>query len=283
MIISFFIYLSIYLVNFCSLSDAKAASSDILLVFAGAASKPPTEEIAAAFEKKTKIKVEIIFGGSGFVLSQMILAKKGDIYFPGSSDFMELAKKKGVVWSESEKRVAYLVSAINVRKGNPKNIKSLNDLTAPGIRLAIARPDNVCVGAYAVEIIEKALSKEKIKLLKKNIVNYTESCEKTATAITLNMVDAVIGWSVFKFWNPQMIETIPLKEKEIVRIAYIPIAISKYTKDKNLAQKFIDFILSSEGKAIFKRHHYFMDLPEVEEYVGSAKPVGGEYVVPSNW
>ncbi|HEY3278614.1 MAG TPA: substrate-binding domain-containing protein [Syntrophorhabdaceae bacterium] len=49
-----------------------------LLVFAGAASKPPTEEAAKAFEKKTGVKVNVTFGGSGFVLSQMTLAKKGD-------------------------------------------------------------------------------------------------------------------------------------------------------------------------------------------------------------
>jgi len=59
----------------------------------------------------------------------MKLSKKGDLYFPGSSDFMELAKKEDLVFPESEKIVVYLVSAINVQKGNPKGIHSLRDLT----------------------------------------------------------------------------------------------------------------------------------------------------------
>ena len=69
------------------------SSSKRILVFAGAASKPATEDTVKIFKEKTGIAVDVIFGGSGFVLSQMKLAKKGDIYFPGSSDFMEMAER----------------------------------------------------------------------------------------------------------------------------------------------------------------------------------------------
>lgn len=259
------------------------AFSKELYVFAGAASKPPTEEVAKSFEKVTGITVNLTFGGSGFVLSQMILSKKGDIYFPGSSDFMEIAKKKGVVFSETERYVVYLVPAINVQKGNPKGIKSLKDLTKPGLKVAIANPESVCVGLYAVEIIEKNLNSQEKLALKNNIINYTESCEKTATAVSLKAVDAVIGWRVFHYWDPKRIETIPLKKDEIIRIGYIPIAISKFTEDKNLAQKFIDFVLSKEGKAIFKKYNYFMSPQEAASWIGESKPVGGEYKLPDAW
>lgn len=254
-----------------------------LFVFAGAASKPPTEAAAKAFEKKTGVKVNLTFGGSGFVLSQMTLAKKGDLYFPGSSDFMEIAKRKGLVFPESEKYVVYLVPAINVQKGNPKGIKSLRDLNKPGLRVAIANPEGVCVGLYAVEIIEKNFTAEERAAFRRNLVNYTESCEKTATAVSLKAADAVIGWEVFQYWDPERIETIPLKKHEIARIGYIPIAISKFTTDKVLAQKFIDFILSGEGKAFFKKYHYFMSPEDAMAWIGEKKPVGGEYIIPREW
>lgn len=227
------------------------AFSRSILIFAGAAGKPATEEVARVFRKKTGIRVNIIFGGSGFVLSQMKLASKGDLYFPGSSDFMELAKKEGLVLSETEKVVVYLVPAINVQKGNPKAVCSLKDLTRNGMRVAIVNPEMVCVGTYAVEIIERNLTPDEKQRLKKNLVNYTESCEKTANAISLKAVDAVIGWSVFAYWDPDRIETVYLKPGEISRIGYIPIAISRFTQDKTLAQKFIDFLLSLEGKSPF--------------------------------
>jgi len=259
------------------------SSSNRLLIFAGAASKPATEEVIKIFQEETSIHVDVIFGGSGFVLSQMKLTKKGDLYFPGSSDFMEIAKKDGFVFPETEKIIVYLVPAINVQKGNPKAIHSLKDLTKDGIRVAIANPEMVCVGNYAVEIIEKNLTPIEKEKFKKNLVNYTESCEKTAIAISLKAVDAVLGWRVFHYWDPKRIETIYLKPEEISRIGYIPIAISKFTQDKILAQKFIDFLLSSQGKSIFRKYHYLMDQQEALRFTKPDTPIGGEYILPTEW
>lgn len=257
--------------------------SSRLLLFAGAASKPATEEVIQLFQKRTGISVDASFGGSGFVLSQMKLTRKGDLYFPGSSDFMELAKKEGLVFPETEKIIVYLIPAINVQKGNPKRIFSLKDLTREGIRVAIANPEFVCVGAYAAEIIEKNLNPHEKEKLKKNLVNYTESCEKTANAISLKAVDAVIGWRVFQYWDPERIETIYLKPSEIPRIGYIPIAISTFCRDKGLAQKFIDFLLSVEGKEVFRKYHYLMDLQEARQFTRPETPVGGEWRLPEEW
>jgi len=254
-----------------------------LLMFAGAASKPATEETVRIFQEKFGIPVDVIFGGSGFVLSQMKLTKKGDLYFPGSSDFMEVAKREGLVLPDSEKIVVYLIPAINVQKGNPKRIHALKDLTKEGIRLAIANPETVCVGTFAVEIFEKNLTREEKSKVRKNIVNYTESCEKTANVISLKAADVVVGWRVFQYWDPERIETITLRPEEIPRIGYIPIIISKFTQDKALSQKFIDFLLSSHGKAIFQKYHYLMDLQEARHFTRPDTPIGGEYLLPDEW
>lgn len=254
-----------------------------LTLFVGAASKPPAEEIIALFEQKTGVRVEANFGGSGYVLSQMKLAKTGDIFFPGSSDFMEKAKAENLVFSETERIPVYLVTSINVQKGNPRKIRTLKDLLKPGLRLAIANPENVCVGTYAVEVIEKNLSPAERVQFQRNLVNYTESCDKTATVIALKSVDAVIGWEVFQYWNPEAIETIDLKPSEIIRVGYIPISISRYTQNKELAQQFIDFIMGEEAKAIFKKYRYFTSPEEAFEYIGEVKPVGGLYNLPKEW
>jgi len=276
------IFLITILLIFVAVPNIHSSSKGIL-IFAGSASKPPTEEGVRVFQEKTGIHVDVIFGGSGFVLSQMKLAKKGDLYFPGSSDFMEKAKKEGLVYPESEKMVVYLVPSINVQRGNPKGIRSLKDLTRDGIRVAIANPEMVCVGLYAVEIIEKNLTPAEKERFKRNLVNYTESCEKTAVAISLKAVDAVLGWEVFQYWDPDRIETIYLKPDEISRIGYLPIAISKYTKDKSSAQQFIDFLLTLEGKAIFQKHHYLMTPQEARRFTRPDTPVGGEYLIPERW
>lgn len=274
-IICFYLFLS------GTLAAAQKPAS--LLIYAGAASKPPTEDVAKAYEEKTGVKVQIIFGGSGYVLSQMKLAKQGDIYFPGSSDYMELAKRNGDVFPETERVIVYLVPAINVQKGNPHQIKTLKDLLKPGLRVAIANPEGVCVGAYAVEILEKEFTAKEKLAFKQNLVNYTASCETTATAISLKQVDAVLGWRVFQYWDPTRIETIPLSHNQIPRIGYIPIAVSKFTKQLDEAQKFITFVAGPEGKKIFEKYNYFTSPEEASDWVGEKKPVGGEYSVPIEW
>jgi molybdate transport system substrate-binding protein len=262
---------------------AAASAAERLLVFTGAASKPPTEEVARLYRQKTGVNVELVFGGSGFVLSQMKLVKEGDIYFPGSSDYMEKAKRDGDVFADSEKVVVYLAPAINVPRGNPRNIRTLRDLIRPGVRVAIANPEGVCVGAYAVEIVERQFTAEEKAAFRRNLVNYTESCEKTATAISLKMADAVIGWSVFESWDPARIETVPLPAEHIPRIGYIPIAISRFTRDRAAAQAFIDFVTGPEGRAVYARHHYFATAEDAAAWIGAKKPVGGEYAVPAQW
>lgn len=254
-----------------------------LLIYVGAASKPPVEKIVQQFQEETGINVQAIFGGSGFVLSQMKLSQKGDIYFPGSSDYMEIAKRENLVFPETEQQVVYLVNAINVQRGNPKNIQTLEDLCKPGVRVAIANPEGVCVGMYAIEIIEQQFNEEQKAQFRKNLVNYTESCDKTAMAVALKAVDAVIGWRVFEYWNPDQIESIPLKPEEITRIGYIPVAVSTLTENRPLAQRFIDYVISEKGKAIFKSYNYFSTSEEAMQYLGVEKPVGGEYEIPTDW
>jgi len=277
----FHLSLTIAILFVISLHTQSASAK--LLLFAGAASKPATEEVVKAFQEKFKIPADVIFGGSGVVLSQMKLSRRGDIYFPGSSDFMEVAKREGLVYPESKKIVVYLVPAINVQKGNPKRISSLKDLTKNGIRLAIANPESVCVGTYAVEVIERNLNAQEKESLRRNLVNYTESCEKTANVISLKAVDAVLGWRVFQYWDPERIETVYLRPEEIPRIGYIPVAISKFTQDRALAQTFVDFILSPQGKSIFRKYNYLMDLQEARRFTKPDTPVGGEYVLPKEW
>ncbi|GIV27243.1 MAG: ABC transporter substrate-binding protein [Bacteroidia bacterium] len=283
--------ISLIAVLSCNHADSRVddKTNNSLLVFCGAASKPPMDEIISEFEKQTKIKVFVTYGGSGYLLSQILLTHQGDVYVPGSSDFMDKAQSLGVLIPNSEKKLVYLIPEICVAKGNPKNIHSLRDLVKPGIKIGIGNPEQVCVGTYAVEIIEKTFSEEEKKVLRNNIVNYAESCEKTANLITFNIVDAVIGWDVFQYWDSSRIESIKLKKDEIIRIGYIPAGILKYSKNRMNAQRFIDFLSGSIARSIFKKYHYYSDTNEVFNYLDQEgnkigkKPIGGVYLLPKSW
>jgi molybdate transport system substrate-binding protein len=249
-------------------------------VFVGSASKPAIQEVARRFTEQTGIEVLLHLGGSGAMLSQIQLAQRGDIYFPGSSDFMARAIGLGLVEPQSEVRVAYLVPAINVVAGNPLKIRSLRDLARPGVRVGIARPETVCVGLYAVEILEDSgLAKE----VRQNVVNTAESCASTAQMLSLGLVDAVLGWDVFDDWDPRHIDTVPYAPEQIERIGYLPAALARFVRDRDAAQAFLDTLTSAEAQAIFRRHGYLTTLAEARGLALPDTPVGGVFPLPEEW
>jgi len=258
----------------------RALEGRTLLLFVGSASQPPTEAAVAAFEQETGATLEVHFGGSGAMLAGMKLAERGDLYFPGSSDYLEIAKREGVVDPDTETIIAYLVPAINVPKGNPKGITALEDLARPGVRVAIARPDTVCVGLYAVEVLEMAGLAARVR---RNIVTNTESCAKTAQIVALGHVDAALGWEVFEHWDPQKIETIWLPKELVPRIGYLPAAIGTNSRDREAAQAFLDFLTSAQGQAIYAKWNYLTTEEAARRHVRADAPVGGEWPLPEGW
>ena len=228
----------------------------------GAAAEVPEEELVAAFQKETGITVEYTMGGSGTLLSAIEMAKVGDLYAPGSHDYMQKAINDGIMVCSSIKILAYLVPAMIVQKGNPKNITSLSDLAKPGLKVGIGNPDSVCVGLYAYEILTKAGLWDSVK---PNLVTYASSCSNTAALVVTKSVDAIIGWHVFYNWTPDKVDTVYIKPEQIPKIAYVPIGITKYAEDSSSAQKLIDYLLSAEGKAVFSKYGYFSTLEEAKK------------------
>ncbi|MBC7292663.1 MAG: extracellular solute-binding protein, partial [Thermoleophilia bacterium] len=184
-----------------------------------------------------------------------------------------------VVQPDTEKIVAYLIPAICVPKGNPKGIRSLDDLAKPGVRVGFARPDTVCVGLYGAEILERQGLAEQVK---KNITVYAESCEKTAALVALGQVDAVMGWDVFAAWEPDKVAAVPLQPSQIPRIGYIPAAVSTFTTAKDLARQFVDYLASDQGRQIFARYGYITDQARAQEMAPQAS-VGGDYELKTEW
>jgi molybdate transport system substrate-binding protein len=262
-----------------SISGCSKEEPKSLTAFIGSASKPPMEEAIKAFEEKTGIAVYANYGGSGAMLSQIELSGSGDLYIPGSPDYIVKAERKGDIDAASVKKIAYLIPVIAVQHGNPKNIQSLTDLAKPGIEVGIGNPQAVCVGLYAIEILDY---NHLLVDVSKNIVVNVESCEKTATLISLKSVDAVIGWDVFHYWDPDKIDVIYLGSEQLPRIAYIPGAVTRFAKDSESARKFLDFLVSTQGQQIFQKWGYITAESEARKFAPSAE-IGGEYQLPTTY
>ncbi len=248
------------------------------VVFAGSASQPPLEEAAKVFEEKFGIPITLHLGGSGSMLSQILLSGQGDLYIPGSPDYMEKAREFDLIQGK-ETILAYLVPAILVPKGNPQQINKLKDLTKPGLRVGMAEPGSVCVGLYAVEIIQ---ANDLDKKIRPNLRGQVESCAKAAAMLPLGTVDAVLGWREFASWNPQAMEAVLLNPKEVPRLAYIPAARLRRAANPDGAEDFVTYLKSEEGQAIFRKWGYFTEEKDARKLAPKAR-IGGTYDLPEGW
>ncbi|MCX7597920.1 MAG: molybdate ABC transporter substrate-binding protein [Armatimonadetes bacterium] len=228
-----------------------------IMVFAGAASKPALEQCARLYQQRTGQKIETTFAGSGTVLAQVVQEHIGDLYIPGSNDYMDRAEQKGAVIPRTRRVLAYLVPAILVAEGNPKNIRGLADLARPGLRVVIGQKGAVCLGDAAEDILKKAGLLEKVR---PRIVSYAMSCEDVQNALLMGEADVIIGWDSMARQHPKKIDLIPIPKKYLVAVYNIPGAVITWSKNKAAAEVFLNWLTGPSGRWIFKRHGYTVSL-----------------------
>ncbi|MBT3380439.1 MAG: molybdate ABC transporter substrate-binding protein [Lentisphaerae bacterium] len=227
-----------------------SGQSDHLVVFAGAASQPATSEVAHLFEQKTGIRVDCSFGGSGAVLNQIRIESFGDVYIPGSNDYMDIADQDGQTVPRSRRVICYLTPVICVAKGNPQRIDGLRALSRDGLRVTMGDPGSVCLGSIA----KQALEREGVyPLVRRNIVTYASDCQQIANLIRLGEVDAAVGYDVFHFQSPKHMDVVPIPRAEQVNI---PAAVVTHSKQKERAQEFVAFIAGPDGLKVFAKYGY---------------------------
>ncbi|MDO9230119.1 MAG: molybdate ABC transporter substrate-binding protein [Syntrophales bacterium] len=261
------------------LGSSAIAKEDELDFFCGAAVTVPMQEIIKSYQKDKSVRVNVIYSGSGGLLSQMKLSKRGDVYLCGSPDYVTIGEEKGLLIKGTDKLVAYLVPAIIVPKGNPQGIHSLEDLAKKGVKIGMGNPETVCLGLYGFELLDK---NGLLETVLPNVAVFAKSCEDTATLAVLRKVDAILGWDVFQSWNPDKVEWIKIEPDKIPRISYIAIALPVFVKDRVLAQDFINYVLSEKGRSIFKKWGYIFEEGEAKRYAPKAA-IGGEYKLPERY
>ena len=129
--------------------------------------------------------------------------------------------------------------------------------------MAITRPETTILGRYAPEIFQKAGLTEAVN---KNIVTQATRPDNLLTMLVMGQVDAGIIWHFYQVQAPGQIENIYLLPEQMVGIGEMQTAVSVYSHDRRSAQRFIDFITSADGQAVFKKLGYFVDAEEVSKY-----------------
>jgi len=239
--ISFLIFLSnIRLYSKCILSPKR------VMIFAGLQATPQKKRWR--FSEKSGISVDVIFGGLD-LSSLRWNWQRGRPLFPGHLTSWRWPKERPRnprFW----KGCVYLVPAINVQKGNPKWIHTIKDLAKEECVSQLRIQKRLC-GNLCGEIVEKNLDSSHKEKFKKNLVNYTESCEKTANSSPQGS-RCCLGWRVFQYWILNGSKQSIWSQEDTQNRIYSN-RISKFTQNKALAQN-CWFPLLPDGKTIFRKY-----------------------------
>ena len=234
----------------CTSSSTTTASptQQTLIVYGGAGLKAPLDELGPTFTEKYGANVQYVYGGAGTLVTQMNLTKKGDVFMPGSTVEFGNAKAQGLV--NSSKLVAYHVPVIVVQKGNPKNITSLQDFTKSGVKVALGDVNATAIGKASAKMFQKLNITAAVE---KNVVTRTGTINELVVVMNTGQADAAV--MTLDSVNATTMDsiTIPLTVNQIL---ITPIGATTFTTQPDLANKFVDFVSSDEGKAVFKKHGF---------------------------
>lgn len=222
-------------------------AKDMLLVYSGAGMRKPMDKIGVAFEKKYGVAVNYNYAGSNTLLSQIELTKRGDVYMPGATMYINKAKEKGFV--DYEKPVAYHIPVIAVPEGNPAKITSLKDLTKPKVKIVFGDPKAAACGKIAKKILEKNNIHDEVW---KNVIATAGTVNELVVYICMRQADASIIWKASLLGTEDKTDIVEIpKEENLIKV--IPIGRLTFSKNEKMAKEFVDFVASSEGKRIFEK------------------------------
>jgi ABC-type molybdate transport system substrate-binding protein len=171
---------------------------------------------------------------------------KPDAYFACDTSFMtQVQDRFGPSENLSQTEIVMIV-----KKGNPLNIKTLDDLVKPGIKIGVGHPEQSALGALTKKLLDSKKLYEKIK---PNISSETPSADMIVTQFKTGSLDVCLVYTVNINYMKNEIEIISLNEEKAIAVQ--PFAIANYTSNHYLTERFLEAIKNNNAnflKAGFK-------------------------------
>jgi molybdate transport system substrate-binding protein len=234
----------VFFVSLCFFQGAAVA--DELHLFAGAGLRQPVDRIVKNFEETTGHRVFTDYAGGGKLLARIEASKKGDLYIPGAFFYIEKLEKAGRI--RSFRPIAQHTPVIGVNRDRGETVKEFDDLSRPGVRLAMGDPKAMAFGRTAMAILERSDQKEAIL---KNVVVYGATVKQLALYVSQGSVDAAIIGRADAFQNQDRIRMVPIPEAYF-HAEVIAGAILDSTVTPELSEQLLQFLSSEEAVGVFQ-------------------------------
>ena len=221
-----------------------AASPGEIKVFAAASLTAAFTRIGEQFTAANGgTKVTFNFAGSQALATQIQQSAPADVF--ASADTTNMDKVRDLVGTPQN--FASNLLQIVVEKGDPKNVKTLDDLANPDLKVVLAASE-VPAGKYAAEILGKAGVTVKP-------VSEEDNVKAVVTKVSLGEADAGIVYVTDVTAGGDKVEGVEVPEEQNV-VATYPIATVKASQAPDKAQAFMDLVRSAEGQQVLKEYRF---------------------------
>ena len=230
-----------------------------LIVYCAEALRVPLEAIKVDFEKETHQPVELHFGPSQYILTQMDVNKDGDLFLPADDSYLALAKAKDLIAEVLP--LATMHAVVITRPGFERPIKSWNDVVAPGVKLGLANPDAAAIGKLLRDHLQKqsmwdAVVKQQPAML--GTVN------EVGMAVQFGSIDVGVIWdAVAKNFPKAVVVDVP-ELKDVT--AQVPIAVVKRSAQPTQALRFARFVAAKDRGLEHLKKHGFQVTPHADAW-----------------
>ncbi len=220
-----------------------------LLFYCGTTMVKPMLKIAKIIEERYQCHITIIQGGSKDLFESIEIAKKGDLFLPGNSDYIEQKE----AYFDYHHIIGYNQLALFVTKGNPLHVKGLDDLVRRDLLVVIGNPDTCSIGKMTEEILLRYKGKAFLEQVKYNISSYAADSRDMNQMFSKEQAEIGLNWIATSRFveNRAVIDTVSLFDLFSPRKNLILVRL-KFTKHPEIAKAFIDYVVSADGQKIMR-------------------------------
>jgi sulfate transport system substrate-binding protein len=257
----------------CGSSGSSSGGSSSLTLVAYSTPQPAYEKLIPAFTATPDgkgVSFKQSYGPSGEQSRAVANGLHADVVDFSLEGDVERLVKAGLVssdWNQNATHgfVTNSVAVIIVRKGNPKHIKDWSDLIKPGVQVVTPNPFtsgsarwNV-MAAYGAQIKEgktPAQGQEYLKALFANVVSQDSSARNALQTFVSGRGDALIDYENEAITDKKKGEPIEYVIPKNTILIQNPIAVVGKGSAATTAQKFVNYLISPAGQAIWAAQGY---------------------------
>ena len=198
------------------------------------------------------LKITFNFAGSQQLAQQINQGAPADVFASANKKQMGVAIESGRIVSGTEQIFTSNRLVVVYPADNPAKIATLQDLTKSGLRLVLAAAE-VPVGEYTVEFLDKAVKDPEFGAsykddVLKNVVSYEQNVKAVLTKVVLGEADAGIVYSTDAATDKDGKSLVLDIPDALNSVATYPIAVLSDSPQPELAQTFVDYVLSPAGQ-----------------------------------